>query len=190
MRRGVAQFGSALGSGPRGRGFKSRLLDHEKPPNVFGGFYLPRSWFCRLLDHAVLSDLGRTVFICRGRGSAVSPTMKRPPVMSGGFYLPRSWFCRLPDHAVLSDLGRTVFICRGRGSAVSPTMPHGFLNGRLFYVPHLLMSRDRRSRFPAMGMRGAIGRAKNPYKKNLRKQTKLLDTSRFFYIIRYAFNEV
>ena len=28
--RGVAQFGSALGSGPRGRGFKSRHLDHEK----------------------------------------------------------------------------------------------------------------------------------------------------------------
>ena len=26
--RGVAQFGSALGSGPRGRGFKSRRLDH------------------------------------------------------------------------------------------------------------------------------------------------------------------
>ena len=26
--RGVAQFGSALGSGPRGRGFKSRHLDH------------------------------------------------------------------------------------------------------------------------------------------------------------------
>ena len=28
--RGVAQFGSALGSGPRGRGFKSRHLDHKK----------------------------------------------------------------------------------------------------------------------------------------------------------------
>ena len=28
--RGVAQFGSALGSGPRGRGFKSRRLDHGK----------------------------------------------------------------------------------------------------------------------------------------------------------------
>ena len=27
--RGVAQFGSALGSGPRGRGFKSRRLDHQ-----------------------------------------------------------------------------------------------------------------------------------------------------------------
>ena len=26
--RGVAQFGSALGSGPRGRGFKSRHSDH------------------------------------------------------------------------------------------------------------------------------------------------------------------
>ena len=29
-RRGVAQFGSVLGSGPRGRGFKSRLLDQKK----------------------------------------------------------------------------------------------------------------------------------------------------------------
>ena len=29
-KRGVAQFGSALGSGPRGRGFKSRRLDHKK----------------------------------------------------------------------------------------------------------------------------------------------------------------
>ena len=28
--RGVAQFGSALGSGPRGRGFKSRHLDHSQ----------------------------------------------------------------------------------------------------------------------------------------------------------------
>ena len=28
--RGVAQFGSALGSGPRGRGFKSRHLDQKK----------------------------------------------------------------------------------------------------------------------------------------------------------------
>ncbi len=28
--RGVAQFGSALGSGPRGRGFKSRLLDQDR----------------------------------------------------------------------------------------------------------------------------------------------------------------
>ena len=28
-RRGVAQFGSALGSGPRGRGFKSRHLDQK-----------------------------------------------------------------------------------------------------------------------------------------------------------------
>ena len=28
--RGVAQFGSALGSGPRGRGFKSRHLDHKQ----------------------------------------------------------------------------------------------------------------------------------------------------------------
>ena len=31
-RRGVAQFGSALGSGPRGRGFKSRHLDHMNTP--------------------------------------------------------------------------------------------------------------------------------------------------------------
>ncbi len=28
--RGVAQFGSALGSGPRGRGFKSRHLDQKE----------------------------------------------------------------------------------------------------------------------------------------------------------------
>ena len=28
-RRGVAQFGSALGSGPRGRGFKSRRLNQK-----------------------------------------------------------------------------------------------------------------------------------------------------------------
>ncbi len=27
--RGVAQFGSALGSGPRGRGFESRHSDHK-----------------------------------------------------------------------------------------------------------------------------------------------------------------
>ena len=36
-RRGVAQFGSALGSGPRGRGFKSRHLDHKRAE----GFCLP-----------------------------------------------------------------------------------------------------------------------------------------------------
>ena len=28
--RGVAQFGSALGSGPRGRGFESRHLDQKE----------------------------------------------------------------------------------------------------------------------------------------------------------------
>lgn len=31
--RGVAQSGSAPGLGPGGRGFKSRLLDHPKPPD-------------------------------------------------------------------------------------------------------------------------------------------------------------
>ena len=30
--RGVAQFGSAFGSGPKGRGFKSRRPDHQKTP--------------------------------------------------------------------------------------------------------------------------------------------------------------
>ena len=30
MDRGVAQFGRALGSGPRGRGFKSRHSDHRR----------------------------------------------------------------------------------------------------------------------------------------------------------------
>ena len=34
-KRGVAQFGSALGSGPRGRGFESRLLDHTKTDRIF-----------------------------------------------------------------------------------------------------------------------------------------------------------
>ena len=32
IRRGVAQFGSALGSGPRGRQFKSARPDHSKIP--------------------------------------------------------------------------------------------------------------------------------------------------------------
>ena len=30
VKRGVAQFGSALGSGPRGREFESRHLDQKK----------------------------------------------------------------------------------------------------------------------------------------------------------------
>ena len=34
--RGVAQFGSALGSGPRGRGFDSRFSD-QLPKNIDGG---------------------------------------------------------------------------------------------------------------------------------------------------------
>ena len=34
-RRGVAQFGSALGSGPRGRGFKSRHLDQKNDKEFF-----------------------------------------------------------------------------------------------------------------------------------------------------------
>ena len=34
-KRGVAQFGSALGSGPRGRGFKSRRLDQKNTPHIF-----------------------------------------------------------------------------------------------------------------------------------------------------------
>ena len=29
--RGVAQFGSAFGSGPKGRGFESRHFDHQNP---------------------------------------------------------------------------------------------------------------------------------------------------------------
>ena len=34
-RRGVAQFGSALGSGPRGRGFKSRCLNQKAQDTVW-----------------------------------------------------------------------------------------------------------------------------------------------------------
>ena len=41
--RGVAQFGSALGSGPRGRGFKSRHLDHEKAKGFALRFFLSRT---------------------------------------------------------------------------------------------------------------------------------------------------
>ena len=37
--RGVAQFGSALGSGPRGRGFKSRRLDQKKKKVVKTAFF-------------------------------------------------------------------------------------------------------------------------------------------------------
>lgn len=39
--RGVAKFGIALGSGPRGRGFKSRHSDHRKPliSCEIGGFH-------------------------------------------------------------------------------------------------------------------------------------------------------
>jgi hypothetical protein len=48
--RGVAQFGSALGSGPRGPGFKSRHLDH---------FYAStRSRMCESGGTADASDLG------------------------------------------------------------------------------------------------------------------------------------
>ena len=47
--RGVAQFGSALGSGPRGRGFKSRRLDQNGLKMsillVFGPFF---AVFCLL----------------------------------------------------------------------------------------------------------------------------------------------
>ncbi len=32
--RGVAQFGSAFGSGPKGRWFKSSHLDHPKKPQI------------------------------------------------------------------------------------------------------------------------------------------------------------
>ena len=37
--RGVAQFGSAFGSGPKGRGFESRHFDH-KPLQLQGFFFL------------------------------------------------------------------------------------------------------------------------------------------------------
>ena len=41
-RRGVAQFGSALGSGPRGRGFKSRHLDQKTTGFDLSFFYPSR----------------------------------------------------------------------------------------------------------------------------------------------------
>ena len=37
--RGVAQFGSAFGSGPKGRGFKSRRPDQEYGPSLADGPY-------------------------------------------------------------------------------------------------------------------------------------------------------
>ena len=37
---GVAKFGIALGSGPRGRGFKSRHSDHKITPLLLSGVIL------------------------------------------------------------------------------------------------------------------------------------------------------
>ena len=37
--RGVAQFGSAFGSGPKGRGFKSRRPDQKYRPSLADGLY-------------------------------------------------------------------------------------------------------------------------------------------------------
>ena len=42
---GVAKLGIALGSGPRGRGFKSRHSDQKSPkPFGFGDFCFDRMW--------------------------------------------------------------------------------------------------------------------------------------------------
>ena len=38
--RGVAQFGSAFGSGPKGRGFESRHFDHKKKDAPWGVLFL------------------------------------------------------------------------------------------------------------------------------------------------------
>ena len=44
--REVAQLGSALGSGPRGRGFESRLLDHLK---TLGLIQCIKPFFCTFI---------------------------------------------------------------------------------------------------------------------------------------------
>ncbi len=46
IERGVAQTGSAFGSGPKGRGFKSLRPDHFSPYNA--GFCQPAFFFFRL----------------------------------------------------------------------------------------------------------------------------------------------
>ena len=47
--RGVAQFGSALGSGPRGRGFKSRHLDQSKRKRQYlVAFFILCDYFCNI----------------------------------------------------------------------------------------------------------------------------------------------
>ena len=40
--RDVAKFGIALGSGPRGPGFKSQHSDHKKAPLLSGAFFMGR----------------------------------------------------------------------------------------------------------------------------------------------------
>ena len=74
--RGVAQFGSALGSGPRGRGFKSRHLDHKNADGRIGRphFYI----FVPIPSSAIKETVRRFLFHFRqimpvpqcGRGTA------------------------------------------------------------------------------------------------------------------------
>ena len=49
--RGVAKFGIALGSGPRGRGFKSRHSDHVAADDIsFAATFLSKSHFSLILS--------------------------------------------------------------------------------------------------------------------------------------------
>ena len=59
--RGVAQFGRALRSGRRGRGFESRRLDAKTLG--FSGVFFCCIWCCIILLHSYINSHSRLIFI-------------------------------------------------------------------------------------------------------------------------------
>ena len=76
--RGVAQFGSALGSGPRGRRFESCHSDHQR-----NAICLPRhfAFFCALLAFFAISR-GFSGFLSQKTGFRAAFTLFRSPIFS------------------------------------------------------------------------------------------------------------
>ena len=75
--RGVAQFGSAFGSGPKGRGFKSRRPDQEYGPSLADG---PYSYFVEATGFEAAFRKSRSAaFLAAWAANPVAPFPTQPP---------------------------------------------------------------------------------------------------------------
>ena len=99
--RGVAQFGSAFGSGPKGRGFESRHFDHLNHPNrvVFDLYGMSCSPYCKK--------------ITPNYNKGIIRVKTRIHVRSGGF--PRQTHWLKLDKGPRPPVSAVVRVCPGQG---------------------------------------------------------------------------